>query len=97
MSRYTKAILATLAALATWGVTAAADGVYDQVELWGGLGALAAAWGVYNFPNTPPSGEAADPNISEVGPGADRGDATLTIVIAVIVVLVILMLLGVIG
>lgn len=40
---YTKAILGTLAALATWGVTAGADGNYNQVEFWGLLGVLVAA------------------------------------------------------
>lgn len=49
---YTKAILGTLAALATWGVTAGADGRYDQVELWGGLGVIVAAVAVASSTNT---------------------------------------------
>ena len=65
MSRYTKTIVALLGALATWGITAAEDGVYTQVEWWGALLALVTAAGVYAFPNTPPTGEAPDPAISE--------------------------------
>ena len=51
MTKYTKAVVALLGALATWGVTAAEDGLYTQVELWGALLALATAAGVYAFPN----------------------------------------------
>lgn len=67
MTRYAKTIIAALTALATWGVTAGADGVYDQVELWGLLGALTAAAGTYFVPNDPPKGEPADPEVSERG------------------------------
>lgn len=67
MTRYMKAILATLGVLATWGATAASDGDYSQVELWSGLLALVTVLGVYFAPNTPPSG-VSDPNISEVDP-----------------------------
>jgi len=30
-----KALIAFIGALGAWGITAAADGKYDQVELWG--------------------------------------------------------------
>jgi hypothetical protein len=52
VTRYTKSIIALIGALATWGVTAAEDGVYSQVELWGALLALATAAGVYALPNS---------------------------------------------
>lgn len=51
---YAKAVVGTLAAIATWGVTAGADGEYSQVELWGLLGVIAAALGIYATTNTPP-------------------------------------------
>lgn len=70
MTRYSKAIFAAIAALATWGVTAAADGVYDQIELWSLLGVLASAVGVYVLPNTPPRAEPRDPQVSETAPPA---------------------------
>lgn len=68
MTRYSKAIFAVIAALATWGVAAAADGVYDQIELWALLGVVGTAAGVYLIPNTPPVGEPRDPEISETAP-----------------------------
>lgn len=51
MTKITKAIVALIGALATWGVTAAEDGVYTQVELWGALLALATAAAVWVAPN----------------------------------------------
>lgn len=68
MSRYSKAVLALLGALATWGITAAEDGIYTQVELWGALLAVATAATVYLVPNSPPAGEARDPGMSETAP-----------------------------
>jgi hypothetical protein len=56
MKTYMKAIIGTLAAVATWGVTAGADGNYSQVELWGLLGVIAAAVGVYAVTNAPDEG-----------------------------------------
>ena len=52
MSRYAKSLAALLGALATWGITAAEDERYTQVELWGGLLALATALAVWAVPNT---------------------------------------------
>lgn len=72
MSRYAKTIIGAILALATWGITASSDGVYQQAELWGGLAAVATAVGVYLFPNQPPAGEPADPGISEQDPGRER-------------------------
>lgn len=52
ITQYSKAIAATLAAIATWGITATgADGSITQEEWWGLLGVLGAAiatWGVTN-------------------------------------------------
>lgn len=65
MSRYAKSIAAFLGTLSTWGVAAGMDGAYDQGELWGLLGVLGTTFAVFQFPNTPPEGESADPEISE--------------------------------
>lgn len=65
MSRYLKAFLAALGAVATWGVTAGADEGYTDVEFYGLLAAVVTTLSVYAFPNKPPIGEHADPNISE--------------------------------
>lgn len=65
MSRYAKAVIALLGAVATWGITAAEDNLYSQVELWGALLAAVTALGVYAWPNQPPAGEPADPSMSE--------------------------------
>ena len=68
MSRYAKAIVALLGALATWGITAAEDATYTQVELWGALLAVVTAVGVYAYPNDRPADEPYDPDISEREP-----------------------------
>jgi steroid 5-alpha reductase family enzyme len=65
MSTYAKAIIATLTAIATWGVTAGADGNYSQVELWGLLGVVAAAVAVYAVPNKP---SPTDPPVGPLNP-----------------------------
>lgn len=65
MNRYSKAILAALLAVSTWGTTAAVDGTFDPVEWFGLLGAVVTAASVYLAPNSPPAGEPADPSISE--------------------------------
>lgn len=65
MSRYAKALIALLGAVATWGITAAEDNAYSQVELWGALLAAVTALGVYAWPNQPPRGLPADPEVSE--------------------------------
>lgn len=64
MSRYIKFITALLGGISAWGVTAAADNGIDLVELYGLLGVLATALGVFSFPNTNPDGP-ADPDVSE--------------------------------
>ena len=53
MTPYIKAIIAVLGGVSAWGITAAADNAITQVELYGLLGTLATALGVYAFPNTP--------------------------------------------
>lgn len=65
MNRYSKAILAALLAVSTWGVTAAVDGSFDAVEWFGLLGAVATAAGTWLVPNTPPPGEAPRADMSE--------------------------------
>lgn len=87
MTRYSKAIVALLGALATWGLTAAEDNIYTQVEVWGGVLALATAAGVYLWPNTPPSGRPADPGMSEQG-HADTGGLVVIAAVAIVVVVV---------
>lgn len=57
MTKYAKAVVALLGALATWGITAAEDGVYTQVELWGALAAVTTAVGVYVVRNKDDGGE----------------------------------------
>lgn len=91
MSRYAKAIVALLGAVATWGITAAEDNAYSQVELWGALLAAVTALGVYAWPNQPPSGRQADPGISEQDAGHGQVD-TLTVVLTVAVLVVLLVL-----
>lgn len=65
MTRYSKALLGALLAISTWGTTAAVDGSFDSVEWFGLLGAIVTAISVYLAPNSPPSGEPADPTVSE--------------------------------
>lgn len=67
MTRYAKTIAAILGAISTWGITAGADGGYDQVEMYGLLGAIATVLAVYGVPNNPPADQPADPNVSEQG------------------------------
>jgi hypothetical protein len=88
MTRYAKAVVACLSALATWGVTAGADGSYDQVELWGLLGALAAVLITYITPNDPPAGEPADPHLSERGAVSWVTVAAVAVVICCVVWLI---------
>lgn len=90
MSRYLKALLAALGAVATWGITAGADEGYTDVELYGLLGAIVTSLTVYAFPNRPPSGELSDPEISEQG-----AVNVLEALILVFIVVVILVVLGV--
>lgn len=88
MNRYIKTIVALIGSLATWGIAAAEDNAYSQVELWGAVLALATAAGVYALPNKPPAGERSDPGISEQDAGAiGVGEA---VVIGILVLLVLL-------
>jgi hypothetical protein len=68
MTRYAKTVVAVIGAISVWGVTAcAADGV-SMAEWFGLLGAVATSLGVYLLPNTPPTGQPSNPNISEQDP-----------------------------
>lgn len=91
MTRYFKAIVALLGALATWGITAAEDNTYTQVELWGALLAVVTAVGVYVAPNDAPAGELPDPDISERG----ATDFTFAAAVAVFAALAVYVLLDV--
>lgn len=52
MTRYTKTIIALLGGISAWGVTAVSDGSnISAAELFGLLGVIATALGVYAFPN----------------------------------------------
>lgn len=53
MNHYMKAIVAVLGGISAWGITAAVDNSISLVELFGLLGALATALGVYAVPNKP--------------------------------------------
>jgi hypothetical protein len=50
---YTKALCAFFGSLGTWGASAGADGVYDQIELWGLTGVALTTLAVFALPNTP--------------------------------------------
>lgn len=50
---YIKAIIAILGGISTWGITAASDNAITPVEIFGLLGVLSTALGVYAFPNAP--------------------------------------------
>lgn len=67
MSRYAKAVMTFFTALGTWGGTALADSGITSVEWFGLCGVIVATVGVFAIPNTPPSGQFADPNMSEQG------------------------------
>lgn len=88
MQRYAKAIIALLGALATWGITAAEDEVYSQVELWGALLACVTAFGVWAWPNKPPAGHARRPDQSE-----QAGHADVSLIVGLLIAAVLLVLL----
>jgi hypothetical protein len=89
MSRHAKGLVALLGALATWGITAAEDNAYTQVELWGALLALATAAGVWLAPNRPPSLDVFE------RPQREAGFTIVELLLIVLVVVVILAVLGV--
>lgn len=66
MIRYIKAIAAVLGAIATWGITVAADGVIDLQEWFGLLAALSTGLLVFA---SPPNGSSInwDKEIPPVG------------------------------
>jgi len=73
MSRYAKAIATffgtLIGSVGTWGVTAVQDGGISDAEYFGLLIALSTVFAttaaVFGVPNTPPAGQAADPQMSE--------------------------------
>jgi hypothetical protein len=72
---YTKAIVALLGGIATWGATAVTDGISAN-EWFGLLAVIATALGVFAFPNTPQ------------GEGGDDGYAVPDLVVAILIFLV---------
>lgn len=89
MSRYSKAIVAFLTALAGASATIFADS--KTAEMVAGVClVLATTFGVWAVPNDAPAGERPDPNISERGHSSD----VLLVVLAVVLVIVILVLAG---
>jgi hypothetical protein len=78
---YTKAIVALLGGIATWGATAVTDGISAN-EWFGLLAVIATALGVFAFPNTP-QGEGG-----EGGEGGDDGYAVPDLVVAILIFLV---------
>lgn len=95
MTRYAKTVIAILLAVSTWGTTAALDGAFDPVELFGLLGATATAAGVFLVPNTNPGDKPYDPMISEREAGHIDSTTVLLIVIAAIAVVALLVSTGV--
>lgn len=66
LSKYWKTIIAVLGGTAAWGITAGADNSYSQVELWGLLGAIVTAVGVFAKGNT---SDVPVPDESVIEPG----------------------------
>jgi len=87
LARYRKSVAALLGSVATWGLTAGADGTYDQVELWGLLAALAAVFAVWGTPNDVPAGAPRDPGMSE------RGESGVIVAVGIVGIVLILLLL----
>lgn len=85
---YTKALVAAVGALSTWGVVALEDESVRSVEWFGLLGALATAVGVYAVTN----GEDVDPTTStpEVSPDAGMSLPDALVVIAILLVLLVI-------
>lgn len=57
-----KALIAFIGALGAWGITAAADGTYDQVELWGLCAVVVtglSTWTVRNYEKMRPTNKPA--------------------------------------
>lgn len=65
MTRVAKALVAFLTSLSGWGTTAAVDGDFDLVELFGLPLVLVAGIAVYATPNRPPRGRRRRPDQSE--------------------------------
>lgn len=79
--KYSKAVISLIGAIATWGVTAAEDNKYTQVELWGALLALATAAVVFLVPNVNGS------------PKDEKGYGLVEVCIAALLIVVIAILL----
>lgn len=99
---YLKAILAALGAVATWGITAGADGNYTDVEWYGLLGALVAALAVYAVANgADENPTTSTPDVMHRQPAdlhraLDEGEVgVIELLVVVLVIVVILVLVGV--
>ena len=84
MSRYSKALVAVVGAIATWASTYYPDS--PSVQKWVGLAlAIVTVASVYLVPNEPPKGKARRPDISEQGQGPV--ELLIYVVVAIVVVL----------
>lgn len=93
MSRYAKALVSLLTALSAWGTTAAVDGDFDLVELFGLPLVLVAGLTVFAVPNRPPRGSRRKPEISEQDPAAGHADPA-GLALIVLFLLVVLLVFG---
>lgn len=91
MSRYVKFFSALFGGIATWGYTAASEGGIDTAEWFGVLAVLGTALAVFQFPNTPPEGEARDPDMSEREKGHYDPISLGIFAVVLVVVLVVLL------
>lgn len=87
MTRYAKALAALLTALSAWGTTAAVDGNFDPVELFGLPLVLVAGLGVFATPNRPPRGSRRKPDVSEQEGHADPAALALILLVVIVVLL----------
>lgn len=83
MTRVAKALVALLTALSAWGTTAAVDGNFDPVEVFGLPLVLVAGLAVYATPNRPPRGQRRKPDQSEQATDAGITDTGLIVGILV--------------
>ena len=61
MTKYSKALIALIGAVGTWGYTAAANGHIPMQSYFGLAIAINTALGVYAIPNTPKNPVNQDP------------------------------------
>lgn len=85
MSRYRKSLMALVALVGTWGITAAPDGI-TAVEWFGLLAAIGGTGAVWGVPNDPPKGKRASKKVSE------RGQVSADLVVLVLIAICVVVL-----